>query len=505
MKYDRRHFLKTVTAGAVAATAGGPVEGLPSHSPQRSSCNPVHGKSPKNVILMICDDLGYGDLGCYGSPIPTPHLDALARQGARFTHYGTVHAICSASRASLLTGRYAPRSHTVGAYFPHSPTGTDLAEMTLGNLFQDKGFRTLALGKWHLGDAPAYLPTHRGFDHFYGVPYSVDMQPLPLIRDLETLEPDTDRNLLTQRYTAEAVQFLEQADASPFFMYLGYSYPHDPVKASERFRGSTQFGDYGDAIHEIDWSVGRICETLRSTGKLDDTLILFTSDHGPWFQGDPGILRGRKGSTFEGGHRVPMIMHWPNGLAANQIRDVWATHLDIMPTLISWCGLGTPRLPLDGTDMKEAFQGCAEPAERPTVLYFNPVVSGGREIHCARKGDWKLRIAQVTGEIYILDRGIGKASSLPAPELYNVRTDVAEAYNVANSHPEIVQTIYSDIRAAVPSFPADVIEAFHQLEANRASVTTPPGAAPRPVTGQALPEWAWEPPERRSKDWHPAN
>ena len=189
------------------------------------------GKRPKNVILMICDDLGYGDLGCYGSRIPTPNLDRMATEGVRFTHCNAAHPICSASRAALLTGRYAQRSHTEGAYFPNSKTGMSLDETTLTDLFRAGGFRTKAIGKWHLGDAPEYMPTRRGFDSFYGVPYSDDMQPLPLIRDTTVLEADTDRDLLTPRYTEEALKFLAESSEKPFFLYLAYSYPHDPARA----------------------------------------------------------------------------------------------------------------------------------------------------------------------------------------------------------------------------------------------------------------------------------
>jgi arylsulfatase len=282
-------------------------------------------------------------------------------------------------------------------------------------------------------------------------------------------------------------------------MYLGYSYPHDPAKASQDFKGRTNFGEYGDSIHEIDWSVGQLHETLRRKGKLEDTLMIFTSDHGPWFLGDPGMLRGRKGSTFEGGHRVPMIMHWPNGLDADRVQDAWATHLDVLPTLAAWCNLNLPTAPLDGQDMSKVFGGGPDRGDRHSVLYFNPMAAGGKEIHCARKGDWKLRVAQVNGEIYINDWGAGREGFwLAHPELYNVRTDFTESYDVANAHPDIVESILADIRATIPSFPQDVIDTFRKLESNQASATTPPGAAPRLVTHQPQSAWAWEPPERRS-------
>ena len=268
---------------------------------------PLTGKRPKNVILMICDDLGYGDMGCYGSSLRTPNLDAMASGGCRFTHFNAGHPICSASRAALLTGRYGHRSGVRGAFGPHAKSGLALEESTLANLFRHQGYATKAIGKWHLGDAPEYLPTKRGFDSYYGVPYSVDMKPLPLIRDTQNLEETTDRELLTPRYTQEALDFLSGLHDKPFFLYLAYSYPHDPARASSRFHGKSGFGDFGDAVQEIDWSVGEITRSLRDKNLLNDTLMIFTSDHGPWYQGNPGNLRGRKSTTFEGGFRVPMI------------------------------------------------------------------------------------------------------------------------------------------------------------------------------------------------------
>jgi arylsulfatase len=233
---------------------------------------------------MICDDLGYGDLGCYGSRLPTPNLDAMAAAGAQFTRWNTPHPICSASRAALLTGRYGLRMNTAGAFGPNSPAGTSLDETLLSNLFHDKGYATKTIGKWHLGDKPAYLPTNRGFDSFLGVPWSDDFNPLPLIRDTQILEQNTDRDILTPRYTEEAVRFLEEPERGkqPFFLYLAFSYPHDPARASARFRDKTGFGHVGDSIAEIDWSVGEIMRAVEKQGFAKDTLILFTSDHGPW-------------------------------------------------------------------------------------------------------------------------------------------------------------------------------------------------------------------------------
>jgi len=447
---------------------------------------------------MICDDLGYGDLGCYGSEIKTPNLDKLANEGIRFTRYNSAHPICSASRAALLTGRYAQRSHTVGAYFPHAKSGMSLDEVTLANLFQHRGYQTKAIGKWHLGDAPEYLPTKRGFDSYFGVPYSDDMQPLPLIRDTRILEADTDRDILTDRYTKEALSFLDNFSGQPFFLYLAFSYPHDPARASARFRGKSGFGDYGDAVQEIDWSVGQIADALQKKGLLHDTLLLFTSDHGPWYQGSTANLRGRKISTFEGGFRVPLIAHWPAGLQSGRVSHTWASSLDILPTLVSLCGLDPSPNPLDGINISSLLFGQEHELPRKSLLYFTPLSHGGADLHCARKGDWKLRVAQLDGEIYIGDHTSGHTSYwLQHPELYNLASGPGESYDVARQHPEIVKEILADADAQIRTMPRDVQQAYAELRQNLARITTPPAAAPRPNSNAPLPPWAWEPDDRR--------
>ncbi len=508
MKSDRREFLKSMAATAVApaicmqgAVAGAEPAAEPEAEPgtvavSRKSSN-VSAR-PKNVVLMICDDLGYGDLGCYGSDMQTPHLDKLARGGLRCTHFNAGHPICSASRAALLTGRYAQRSHTVGAYFPNAETGMSLEETTLANLFHNRGYRTKAIGKWHLGDAPEYLPTRRGFDAYFGVPYSDDMQPLPLIRDTAIIEAHTDRDVLTSRYTEEALSFLDEKSEQPFFLYLAFSYPHDPARASARFRGKSGFGDYGDAVQEIDWSVGEITRALEQKGILNDTLLLFTSDHGPWFQGSAANLRGRKISTFEGGFRVPLIAHWPAAFQAGTVSHAWASNLDILPTLVSLCGLDASPNPLDGIDISAIMLGRQNSLPRKSLLYFTPLSQNGADLHCARKGDWKLRLAQLDGEMYIGDHTSGhKSFWLQRPELYNLASGPGESYDVAKQHPEIVKEILEDVEAQMQTMPANVREAYAQLRQNVARITTPPGAAPRPNSNAPLPAWAWEPEDRR--------
>ncbi len=493
---DRRTFVKTV-AGTLAAPT------VCSMSAQTSEARPGASgakKRPPNVIIMICDDLGSGDLHCYGSSLKTPNLDRMAAEGARFTRFNTAHPICSASRAALLTGRYASRSHLAGAYGPSSPDGMDLDEKTLADVLKPSGYKSMCIGKWHLGYPKQYLPTSRGFDSFFGVPWSVDMNPFPILRDTEVIEEFPDRHMLTPRYTEEAVEFIDSSAGVPFFLYLAYSYPHDPPRSSPRFRGHSGLGHQGDAIEEIDWSAGEIQKAVHRNGLDNDTLVIFTSDHGPWFQGCPGPRRGRKATTFEGGTRIPFIARWNGTIPAGQVIDEWGSNLDVVPTVASFCGAKTPTNPLDGMVLSKLLTAESEHVDRGTILYF--AVSRDQEIlECARKGNWKLRIAQGNGEIYINDWLGGsclpkKHLLLPRPELYNLELDPAESYDAAVDHPDMVAEIQKDIEALIPTFPENVQQAYAELNANPGSPMTPPGAATRP--GNLLaPKWIWIPESRR--------
>jgi arylsulfatase A len=483
---DRRTFVKTV-AGALAT----PVLGsLPAGAETAKPTEQPARTRPPNVIIMICDDLGSGDLGCYGSTINTPNLDRMAAEGARFTRFNTAHPICSASRAALLTGRYANRSHTVGAYFPSAKDGMDLDETTLADILKARGYKSMCIGKWHLGHLPDYLPTNRGFDSYFGVPWSDDMKPLPLIRDLTTVEANTDRDLLTPRYTEEAVKFIDASAAHPFFLYVAYSYPHDPARSSPKFRGRSRHGHYGDAVEEIDWSAGEILAAVKRNQLDSDTIVIFTSDHGPWYQGSPGALRGRKGTTFEGGTRVAFLARWTGTIPAGKTITEWGSNLDVLPTIASICGASRPEKPLDGVDISQLLTGQKNAVERGTLLYFT--YTGKQEqLECARKQSWKLRIAQRDGEIYILDQTAGQSHYLLArPELYNLDADPGESYDVALDHPDIVKQIKQDIEALIPSFPENVVKAYAELQRNPDSRLTPPGAVPRPANF-VLPDWAW--------------
>lgn len=498
---NRRTFMALVTSSIATSRTISALSAVPENqaaaTPGVSGAKPVQRRP--NVIFLICDDLGYGDIHCYGSQLPTPNLDALAAEGVRFTRFNAAQPICSASRAALLTGRYGVRSGTTGAFHPGSKTGTALDETLLSNFFQAAGYKTRAIGKWHLGDAPPYLPTNRGFDSFYGVPCSVDMYPLSLLRDLTVLEHDTDRDQLTPRYTEEAVRIIEQSGEDPYFLYVAYSYPHDPARASERFRGKTGFGDVGDSIAEIDWSVGEIVRAVERKGQAANTLICFTSDHGPWYQGCPGSLRGRKASTFEGGFRVPFLARWPGQIAAGKTENAWCSSLDILPTLSTLCALEAPVKPLDGIDISAILTARGHLPERKPVLYFSPMGNGGLDVHCIRKGDWKLRVAQgIEGEIYINDRTTQAHESawLEKPELYNLARDPAESYDVAKSQPGIVAELVQSLEEQMPSFPAEVVAAYAKLKQHPGDISTPPGASPRPYK-QPLEAGSWEPKDRR--------
>ncbi|MBN9614819.1 MAG: sulfatase-like hydrolase/transferase [Acidobacteriales bacterium] len=500
---DRRKFVTLLSS--VGAAACSPATSSASTSAPLAGLSPApSGKLPKgrtpNVVLMICDDIGYGDLGCYGSKLPTPNLDKMASDGMRFRHFNAAHPICSASRASLLTGRYGLRMNTAGAFGPNSPAGTSLDETLVSQLFRDKGYHTKAIGKWHLGDKPDYLPTSRGFESFLGVPWSDDYEPLPLFRDKKIIEEHTDRDILTPRYTTEAVQYIEQSDRNtPFFLYLAFSYPHDPARASQRFRGKTGFGDYGDSVAEIDWSAGEVMRALERKGIASDTLVMFTSDHGPWYQGSPGLLRGRKASSFEGGFRVPFLAKWPGVIAPGRVTEAWCSNLDVLPTLAKVCDLPLPQKPLDGVDISQVFVENANTFPRKPLLYFSAMGNRGLDVHCIRRDEWKLRVAQgIKGEIYTNDRTTGARGSawLIRPELYNLARDPAESYDIAQLHPGIVAELEKSLEEQIPSFPPEVVKAFTDLKQNKGDITTPPGASPRPYKAPN-PSWSWEPEDRR--------
>jgi arylsulfatase A len=327
--------------------------------------HPAEGQSGKpNIVLINCDDLGYGDLSCYGATKQrTPNIDRLAKEGIRFTSFYSTSGVCTPSRTSLMTGCYPRRlnMHTNGVgywvLFPGNERGLNPDEITVAEVLGQAGYTTMCIGKWHLGDQPPFLPTRRGFDHYFGIPFSNDMgqtraggqrdpkrPPTPLLRDEKVLEEEPDQRYLTRRYTDEALRFITESRSRPFFLYLAHSFPHWPHYASEAFAGKSANGVYGDCIEEVDWSVGQILAKLKELDLDTRTLVLFTSDNGGvrghGASNDP--LKGGKATSFEGGHRVPCLVRAPGRVPTGIVCDrVW-TMLDVLPTFAALAGARAP-------------------------------------------------------------------------------------------------------------------------------------------------------------------
>ena len=438
--------------------------------------SPQPAQKPPNIVFILCDDLGYGDLGCYGSRIRTPNLDRMASQGVRFTNFCSADPVCSPSRAALLTGRYPTRVGVPRVLFPQDAGGLNLDETTLAQALKTRAYRTMCIGKWHLGRPAAYLPTSRGFDAYFGIPYSNDMSPRVLMRDAAVVEPQADLATLTGRYTEEARRFIAGAKNESFFLYFPHTFPHIPLAASPRFRGKSAEGLYGDVVEEIDWSVGEVLATLRENGLERNTLVMFSSDNGPWYQGSPGKLRGRKNTTYEGGVREPFLALWPGALPAGRVVDGLASMMDVFPTVARLCGAPLPAKPLDGIDIWPLLHGGQDSIERPPLLYFD-----NWDLQCARWMNWKLHLARHNTAAYTPDPPGGRHSFLlPKPELYNLATDPDESYDVAAENPRLVEQIRQKIDALLAGFPEPVQRAWAEARARPVDPNTPTGAYPHP-------------------------
>ena len=452
---DRRDFLKTTAASFLLPLLF------------------TSGKNP-NFIFIYGDDLGYGDLSCYGSGLSTPNLDGMAEEGMRFTQFYSANPVCSPSRAALLTGRYPTRVGVPRVLFPNDKTGLPDDEMTIAQMLKAKGYKTMCVGKWHLGHLPQFLPTSRGFDEYFGIPYSNDMSPRPLMHNLEILEEPAALETLTPRYTEQALKFIERSKGSPFFLYMPHTYPHIPLGASERFRGKSAHGLYGDVIGEIDWSVGQILEALKKHGLDQDTLVMFSSDNGPWYQGSPGKLRGRKGTTYEGGVREPFIARFPGRIPAGTVCKGVAGTIDILPTIACLCDAKLPGKPLDGIDIWPLLSGQKLSLEREALLYFDDW-----NVQCARWGKWKLHFMRYNAPPYVPAPPGGRMNlPLPAPELYDLEADPDESYDVAPGNPKIVAEIQSRVEKLLEGFPDEVGKAYRETKALQVE-TSNAGQVPR--------------------------
>ena len=461
----RRTFLKSAAALTTAGVA-------------------LADAAPPNIVLILADDLGYGDLESYGSRNPTPNLTRLAEDGVQFSNYYSASPVCSPARAALLTGRYGVRCGVPGVFFATDPGGLNLAETTLAQILKPLGYRTMCVGKWHLGRPAAFLPTSRGFDDYYGIPYSNDMDPSVLLRGTEIIESPVNLATLTRRYTEQATTFIRSARTSPFFLYMAHASPHIPLNTAPEFAGKSGMGRYGDVIQELDWSVGQVLAALADNGVEQNTLVMFTSDNGPWFQGSPGRLRGRKGDNFEGGLRVPFVARFParilpsSHLRARSIRTIpaLASALDIVPTVAAFTGAGLPRNPLDGVDIGPLMMDKATDVVRPPLLYFSRW-----NLQCIRSGPWKLHVSRGNVPAYTAEPKAGFFNlRLVHPELYNLETDPEEAQDLSGQHPDIVAALQRRIAELLPSFPPDVAAAWQDTQ-KRPVYGNEPGDYPRPI------------------------
>ncbi|MEC7773044.1 MAG: sulfatase [Bacteroidota bacterium] len=425
-----------------------------------------------NFVLIFMDDLGYGDIMQFGSiNYETPHINRLAKEGMLFTNFYSVQAVCSASRAALLTGCYSNRIGISGALMPYSTTGLNENEITIAELLKEKGYATSIFGKWHLGFQEKFLPLNHGFDTYLGLPYSNDMWPvdfdgnqisdssdwrkksypqLPLIEDfkkideIRTLE---DQAKLTTLYTERSVEFINNNKDNPFFLYVPHSMPHVPIAVSNKFKGKSSQGLYGDLMMEIDWSVGEIVKALKQNNLEENTLVIFTSDNGPWLNfgnhaGSTGGLREGKGTSFEGGQRVPTIMKWPKVISAGSISNNIAATIDVFPTIANIVSSDLPKHKIDGVDISSILEGRRDSNPRDHLYYYY----GKNNLEAVRKDNWKLVFPH---ESRSYKNVLPKNDGHPGPyskftaeyALYNLRRDPGEEYNVKELYPEIVKEL----------------------------------------------------------------
>lgn len=414
-----------------------------------------------NIVLIFMDDQGYGDVGCYGAKgWKTPHLDSLAAEGVRFTDFHVSQPVCSASRASLLTGCYANRLGIHGALFPSSKNALHLNETTLAEVCKKAGYSTGMVGKWHLGHHQKFLPTHQGFDEYLGLPYSNDMwahgpvrwlrsyQPIPLIDGDKPIIYLQDQTYLTTWYTERAVSFIDRHKDKPFFLYLAHSMPHVPLYVAPKNKGKSEQGLYGDVMQEIDWSVGEVMKALKKNGLAENTWVIFTSDNGPWkiygnHAGDTGGLRGSKGTTMEGGVRVPCIMRWPKKLQAGVTNKNMMMTIDLLPTVAKILEVPLTGPKIDGLDVWPLIVQ-EKGAENPHSAYF--YYYGRNNLEAMRMGKWKLHFPHKWRDSSILPANDGHSGKYvyhkTGLELYDLDADMAEQNNVADANPEVMKKMH---------------------------------------------------------------
>jgi len=428
--YTRRDFLKVVGLGAATVAVPSCMSSYQKSGPRASGDRP-------NFIIIFTDDQGYQDVGCFGSPlIKTPNLDRIAAEGMKFMDFYVAAAVCSPSRAALLTGCYPPRVGITEVLFPKDDVGLNVAEITIADILKARGYVCACVGKWHLGHLPEFLPSQQGFDYYYGIPYSNDMQiergdksGPPLMKNDQIIEHPADQATLTQRYTKQAIKFITENKDRPFFLYLPHTMPHVPLHVSKKFKGKSKRGLYGDVIEEIDWSVGQIIKTLKKLGIDEKALVLFTSDNGPWLiKGENGgsalPLRDGKGTTYEGGMRVPCIARWPGKIPSGKVCYELCAAIDLLPTFAKLAGAKAPTdRVIDGKDIWPLMSGKLAAKSPHKAFYYYK----GNRLEAVRSGGWKLRRVKET-------------------ELYNLEVDISEKHNLASDRPKVVEQLTDMMR-----------------------------------------------------------
>ena len=442
--------------------------------PSETVTTPTDVKRP-NIVFIYTDDLGYGDIGAFGADdIKTPHIDSLAIDGAKFTQFYNVAPVCTPARAGLLTGRYPIRMGIHHVFFQSSYTGMPENELTLAEHLKPAGYATGIIGKWHLGHHEKYLPLNQGFDEFFGIPYSNDMSPLPMMRGNDYIEPHIDQTRLTKRLTQEAVNFINAKSGQPFFLYLAHPMPHVPLFRSEAFENVSDRGAYGDVIQELDWSVGEVLAALEDNDLTNNTLVVFSSDNGPWLfmgkdGGSAGPLRNGKGTTFEGGVRTPLLARLPGTIAPGLVIETPASMVDWFPTLSAMAGAETPPASkIDGQDLAPLWRGDTLPVKDRTIAFY----SHGK-LEAIRKGPWKLKQPYDSDTIpipapvrFFLKGEVGLKSH--STLLFNLDEDPGETRNLAGKHPEQVKRLRAELtnfETRIGDVPPSLTDAELKIEA----------------------------------------
>jgi arylsulfatase len=467
------HLIRFFKRPALLFLAAGSLLGL-------FSCSSQPDRQRPNVVIIFIDDQGYGDIGPNGAiDYQTPNIDRLASEGMRFTNFYAAQAVCSASRAGLLTGCYPNRIGISGALMPWAKIGISNQEMTIAQLLKQKGYATGMVGKWHLGHQKKFLPLQHGFDDYLGLPYSNDMWPVdydgtPVTKDspkpwkakypplpvidgnekVEEIRTLDDQGKLTTMYTERALQFIEKHKNEPFFLYMAHSMVHVPLGVSDKFKGKSKQGLFGDVMMEIDWSVGEVMKALDKYGLRDNTLVIYTSDNGPWLNfgnhaGSTGGLREGKGTSWEGGQREPCIMRWPGVIPEGSICNKLSSTIDILPTLAAITGAKLPDHKIDGVNILSLMKGEKDANPRDVFYYYYQRNS----LEAVRKGHWKLVLPHSYRSYVGVPPG---RDGFPGPyahdstglALYNLRRDPGERYNVIEQHPEVVREIMVEVEKA---------------------------------------------------------